>query len=616
MASMLQVIERLGWLSTTSFTSRIPGLEALVRAASGLGQIWFNDARFAGFNYWDPSRVVGFTINEFPYWSFLFADLHPHMINLPFTVLVLALALNWVRRRSNAPVIAVGAGETLRSEWALVWSSARYFWRRIDWGMVLTWVVWPLALGALAPINTWDWPAYAGLCGLVVLHTQIRERGKRGILPGLAIAAALAGGSYLLYSGFFRYYTPIFVGLGWSLGRTHTELGEYLTVWGLFLFVAISWLVALLAGIRTPARNPLSRLLRLVRLMLRYPLRLNRLEELWVLFSRQAREEGRVPAGIGRRLLAVGLVALVALVAWWAFRGYWVLVTMVPLLALATALMVQAGWSEEQRYVLFLVFTGFLILVGIEFFYLKDHLDGDQQGWWRMNTLFKFYLQVWVMLGLAVGVSLPGLWRAAGRRAGRRPVGAWAWKIAASLLLFAAILYPLLGTPARVMDRFPGARPPIGTLDGMAFMTVGRYTWPDENHPIDLWGDYEAIRWLQENVPGTPVLAEAPIGYYREFGVRVSSFTGLPTLVGMHESEQRYGWQVGPRSQRARDIYTMVDAERTMDLLYELNVEYVYLGPLERIEYSGAPAKFEYLAQVGWLEVVYQNELVTIYRVL
>ena len=77
---------------------------------------------------------------------------------------------------------------------------------------------------------------------------------------------------------------------------------------------------------------------------------------------------------------------------------------------------------------------------------------------------------------------------------------------------------------------------------------MGRYTWPDENHPIDLWGDYEAIRWLQENVPGTPVLAEAPIGYYREFGVRVSSFTGLPTLVGMHESEQRYGWQVGPRS--------------------------------------------------------------------
>jgi uncharacterized membrane protein len=278
--------------------------------------------------------------------------------------------------------------------------------------------------------------------------------------------------------------------------------------------------------------------------------------------------------------------------------------------------MVQPRWSDEQRYLLFLVFTGFLILTGIEFFYLKDHLDGDQQGWWRMNTLFKFYLQVWVMLGVVVGVSLPGLWHALGQRARRRPVGAWAWRVVLALLLFSALLYPLFGTPARVMDRFPGERPPIGTLDGMAFMTVGRYTWPDENHPIDLWGDYQAIRWLQENVPGTPVLAEAPIGYYREFGVRVSSFTGLPTLMGMHESEQRYGWQVGPRSSQARNLYTMSDPQRTMDLVHELNVEYIYLGPLERVEYHNVSAKFEHLAQIGQIEVVYRNELVTIYRVL
>jgi YYY domain-containing protein len=620
LASITQVIERLGWLSTTSFSSRIPGLEALVRAGTGLGAILFKGARFAGFNYWDPSRVIGHTINEFPYWSFLFADLHPHMINIPFTVLVLALALNWVRRRPGAKVIQLDAGDVIQgSELALVWSSARYLWRRIDWCTVLNWVIWALALGVLAPINTWDWPAYAGLCGLVLLYTQLRARGKRGILPGLVSAAALAGVSYSLYAGFFRYYTPIFVGLGWSLGRTHTDLGEFLTMWGFFLFVAVSLLGLLLLGLRTRARNPVSRLLRGVRLALHYPLRLNRLEELWVLVSRGSTADqpggGQVPSRIGRRLVVLCIVALLTLVAWWAFKGYWVLVLMVPLLALATALVVQPRWSDEQRYVLLLVFTSFLILVGIEFFYLKDHLDGDQLGWWRMNTLFKFGLQVWVMLGLVVGVSLPGLWRALGQRGRRRPIGAWAWRVILALLTSSVVLYPLLGTPARVLDRFPGARPPIGTLDGMAFMKVGRYTWPDENHPIDLWGDYQAIRWLQENVRGTPILAEAPIGYYREFGVRASSFTGLPTLVGMHESEQRYGWQVGPRSAQARDLYTMIDPQRTMNLLHELSIEYVYLGPLERVEYPSAPAKFERLAQVGQLEVSYRNELVTIYRV-
>jgi uncharacterized membrane protein len=130
-----------------------------------------------------------------------------------------------------------------------------------------------------------------------------------------------------------------------------------------------------------------------------------------------------------------------------------------------------------------------------------------------------------------------------------------------------------------------------------------------------LWGDYQAIRWLQENVQGTPVLAEAPVGYYREFGVRASSFTGLPTLAGMHESEQRYGWQVGPRSAQARNLYTTVDPQRTIDLLGELDIEYVYVGPLEQIEYPGALAKFDRLAQGGQLEVAYRNELVVIYQV-
>ena len=56
----------------------------------------------AGYSYSNPSRVMGIaagqahqtTINEFPFWTFLFADLHPHLIGLAFTILVAALALN------------------------------------------------------------------------------------------------------------------------------------------------------------------------------------------------------------------------------------------------------------------------------------------------------------------------------------------------------------------------------------------------------------------------------------------------------------------------------------------------------------------------------------------
>ena len=48
------------------------------------------------FDYWAASRVIPNTINEFPLWTFVFADLHPHMIAMPFGLLVVGLALNWV----------------------------------------------------------------------------------------------------------------------------------------------------------------------------------------------------------------------------------------------------------------------------------------------------------------------------------------------------------------------------------------------------------------------------------------------------------------------------------------------------------------------------------------
>jgi len=235
-----------------------------------------------------------------------------------------------------------------------------------------------------------------------------------------------------------------------------------------------------------------------------------------------------------------------------------------------------------------------------------------------MNTVFKFGIQAWVLLGLATGAALPGLWAAVERWRSRGT--RWAWTVALALLLFAACIYPVVGTPARVNDRFPGARPPLGTLDGMAFMTVGEYAWPDENNRIALKYDYEAIRWLMDNVSvkeGTPVLAEAAIGYYREFGVRVASYTGLPTLLGMHQAEQRYAWQVGERDAAAREFFNTTDLERTRQLIRDLHIRYVYVGQLERAVYDQAGLqKFDEMVQTGEMRVVYRNERTIIYEVL
>src|SRR5439155_21055354 len=103
------------------------------------------------------------------------------------------------------------------------------------------------------------------------------------------------------------------------------------------------------------------------------------------------------------------------------------------------------------------------------------------------------------------------------------------WSSALAVLIASSLIYTYAGTVARETYRtswLPEHSVPF-TLDGMAFMKVA---YPE---------DYAAIKWLNANVPGAPVIAEAytPQGY--TWPSRVAMFTGLPDIFnGIHEQEQ------------------------------------------------------------------------------
>ena len=111
----------------------------------------FTDESFGRFDFWRSSRLMPdqIAINEFPFWTFLFGDLHAHLISLPFQVLAIGLAANLV----------LGARKALPLRRLLPALAGLAF-----------------VVGSFAAINTWEVPAY-GLLGLAAIAIALFVRG-------------------------------------------------------------------------------------------------------------------------------------------------------------------------------------------------------------------------------------------------------------------------------------------------------------------------------------------------------------------------------------------------------------------------------------------------------
>jgi uncharacterized membrane protein len=171
------------------------------------------------------------------------------------------------------------------------------------------------------------------------------------------------------------------------------------------------------------------------------------------------------------------------------------------------------------------------------------------------------------------------------------------------LALVAALLFPWFAIQSRAAEfRGPAGSPErlAITLDGLA--QLNRYN-SDE---------YEALRWLRDNVDGVPVILEAVGGQYSGFG-RVAASTGLPTLLGWagHEHQWRGNTpEPGEREPVVERIYGPSTWPETADMLDRYGIDLVYFGSLERSTYDPlAGEKFEQN-----MEVIFRNNGVTIYR--
>lgn len=538
-------------------------------------------------------------ISEVPIFSYLWGDMHPHVMAMPFTLLAVAIAFNFLR--------ASGSGMAIYGTGFLRW---------------LTLAGASLVIGSLWFMNSWDFPTYLGLSLVAIYLTQvgfgIRWPNSAEWVNLLAATVPLVIVSVVLYLPFtLHFHSPQKFGI-WAVGANGTaqsKATQFLIVMGVPIVLLGTYLITrLLTMTRSPATTTSVRPTPPTSSKPRFCTSCGtRLKEndrfcgkcgtplkvagasaaVSITLTMGARElPGWMRQDPSRILRILGITATVlavlGILSLFSPISMFVSALMVAGIAASLFLFRHLSLSAEEVFGLLLLCGGAALVLFCEHLFLKD-IFGN-----RMNTIFKFYIQAWVLWGVASGIALRSL---SERLKLLAPTGRKvAWGIVASVLVLAAF-FPVMGVVTQTHG-FSGEP----TLNGLRYMAT--------YHPEE----YDAIQWARNNVKDLPVILEAKGADYSDYG-RVSANTGFPTVIGWegHEDQWRQDWRAmdGARMSDVDTIYQTADPNQARALLSKYGVGYIWVGRLEKEKYgsSGGLAKF-----AGMCRVAYQNGGVAIYQ--
>jgi YYY domain-containing protein len=561
--------------------------------------------------WWRGSRVLtDYTltgqeqevIDEFPFFSFLLGDVHPHVLALPFVLLVVALALNLIanvkndRLTAGATDLPQTAGlinklvEILRKSWQALTEAT---------GGRLAFVIYAVSLGGLSFLNTWDFPIYLSVVGLTLIMWLWYRNGDgtSAIQQGIIGTVYLGLAGVILYLPFYATFQSQARGILPNLWNP-TRLPQFFVFFGPFLVATLGLLIVLSSQGRA-WRKQLSWTLPLTILG---PVLAMLVALTGVLISPAGREyvQGILNNPEVQQLLGNTTIgALVQESLWRRVLNPWTFLLLGGVLGWVLALLIgdppnqptnatsnHPASQPTTKFVLILLLVGLGLPLAVELVYLRDNFGI------RMNTIFKFYFQAWVMLALVSAFAVYYVSKSL------RGIPALVWQVSMVLLVAASMIYPVLAVAdkANYFKNEP-------TLNGAQ--------WIANYQP----GDYAAIEWLRANAPDDAVVLEAPGARYAayQYTGRVSALTGLPTLLGWggHQSQWRGNYdEPARREPEIEALFNSSDLGRTQELLDKYNITYIYVGPLERERYS--PQGLNKFARL--MDVVFQQDDVIIYQ--
>ena len=447
---------------------------------------WFPDAtRYIGFNPDVPDK----TIHEFPCYSFVLGDLHAHVVNIMFVLLLLGLLYAWMQKVRNTTPSVEKLG-------------AKKFWmQQLLMPHILAAA---MLLGMFHWTNYWDFVIYYVVTGGTVLFMNIiclKGDIKRIIAVTAAQAVEIFAVATVIILPFTLQFTTMVQGV--RLAQNHSLPHQLLILWGLPTILTLVFVISLIVGkLKRLNHKSLYRLMKAIRT-----------PDLFAVIM---------------GLCAIGLVAIPELV------------------------------------------------------YVRDIYENRNA---RANTMFKLTYQAYIMFGMTmVYVIFRQLF--VNRRKILKAVGV----IGLALLLWTC------GYFGKSVDSWFGQ-----VLDPSQYKGLNATAFLETDYAEDVG----AIRWLKENIEGSPVVLEANGDSYSEYE-RVSAMTGLPTVMGWYVHEWLWRNDVADLNAKADEIetiYTSTNAAEVQMLVEKYDISYIFVGSCEREKY--ADLNNEVLQSLG--EIVYQD---------
>ncbi len=578
---------------------------------------WFNASRVPTDYNLDNQLTGTQPIGEFPAFSFILSDNHPHVLSLPFVITVIGMMLNlvlWQREPQTEAVLLYG-----------------------------------IAVGGLAFLNAWDGPTFlVGLVGAEALrrllaseYGRLKARDWLALVKFGASLVIVAAAAYLPYfvgfrsqaggilpnllnpsqfQRFFLMFGPLIVILcaymlveGWrgsSARQLNWRLG--IKVSGMLLVAMLSIMTALgvIIAIGNPAQPIVGKVVSL----------LNDRDEL----IRQLVQR-RIEYGLTSLVLLLGIAVVVARL-FPARNGQ------------SHSGEVAINWisyPQATGFVLLLIGMGLGLTLFCEFFYLKDNF------FVRINTVFKLYYQAWVIWSIAAAYALYSIlfdhvlrlpsviirlgigvllsigivagllygfaavhhraWIETGRQYAseqRRYTPPTEWENAirqvydGEVVERGTVLYSRIRlADATETEILRAEIDGIATFDGYDTIIHEPLTL-DGAHGLLQHDDQQVIDCLDKSLGRSSAVAAEAVGqaYNIAFG-RVGTLAGIPVVLGWenHERQWRgatYYEIAGSRASDLKDLYTRHDFDEVEQIIERYKITHILYGSTERQHYG------------------------------